>query len=947
MSLQSRRKNLAQGKRSETKWSEAPPWVPPPKKFSARFSGRQMPLSPAKAGLIIHWGRLPRVLLAALASPWAKFCRLLRRLIESFNPGLNSGRGRIEFCGCVFLIVLLSTTGIAQERQRRLDDPDDQEDLNRELWEFARKTPYEDILPYVAASQRASLPKQTATIELPNGWRIAPAGKQVDVGRLPYEAVLFAGRLVVLNTGYYYPKETEPQEVSIIDVATEQVVKTLRINSLFPCAVVGADGKLYISGGYDQKVYRVNSQFDIDREYKVNGFAGGLAFIDDARLAVGYLATKNEKGSYVGGKLAIVDTSSGAIERESDVGFFPYALRFLNGKLYVTLVGEHKLLVVGRDLKLIKRIDVGRNPQGMCSDGKSLYVVNSSSDSLSVLDARSDRVARTINLARPGSRFGVAPTSCAVSGGRLYVTLAGTNANAVLNKTTGRTLALIPTGWYPTKVLARDNQVFVLSAKGIRARYPNPKGPQADGGGREGEYVLTLLKGSLSIIDQRDLNRNAARWTAQVNSGSPSFSPYVGFKLPIRHVFYIIKENRTYDQVLGDLGRGNGDPKLTLFGEAHSPIHHQLAREFVTLDNFFVNGEVSVLGHAYTTAGYASPFFQWIANLQYSTRWKGYGYAASPAVEAPVYLWDRLNERNVDYRFYGEEYFLANRSYRILVDLFGPDSELAKKAYQRSLSGSGSFAERGRAFYNLARAFYGQTETREAAFALLGQADFVNPLSSILVGDSSLATAINQNQLLRRQFADLLYHYPPNFPTWDLGQSDLERVHAWKTDFEKQLQSGRVPQLEYIWLPNDHTDGSQSKILDPYQFMAQNDAALGHVVETISHSSIWRDSLILVVEDDAQNGPDHVDATRTIAFAAGPYVKRGAVVSDRYDQLSMLRTIEILLGLEPMNLNDRMAAPMFGIFTDQPDYRAFEPAKVSDQLSEADRRRYQQLVGPE
>src|SRR6266849_6251343 len=395
----------------------------------------------------------------------------------------------------------------AQQPQRRLDDPDDEEALNRELWEFARKTPYEDILPYVA--------------------------------------VLFAGRLVVLNTGYYYPKETEPQEVSIIDVATEQVIKTLRINSLFPCAVVGADGKLYISGGYDQKVYRVNSQFDIDREYKVNGFAGGLAFIDDARLAVGYLATKNEKGSYVGGKLAIVDTSS--------------------------------------------------------------------SDSLSVLDARSDRVARTINLARPGSRFGVAPTSCAVSGGRLYVTLAGTNANAVLNKTTGRTLALIPTGWYPTKVLARDNQVFVLSAKGIRARYPNPKGPQADGGGREGEYVLTLLKGSLSIIDQRDISRNAARWTAQVNSGSPSFSPYVGFKLPIRHVFYIIKENRTYDQVLGDLGRGNGDPKLTLFGEAHSPIHHQLAREFVTLDNFFVNGEVSVLGHAYTTAGYASPFFQWIA----------------------------------------------------------------------------------------------------------------------------------------------------------------------------------------------------------------------------------------------------------------------------------------------------------------------------------------------
>ena len=210
-----------------------------------------------------------------------------------------------------------------------------------------------------------------------------------------------------------------------------------------------------------------------------------------------------------------------------------------------------------------------------------------------------------------------------------------------------------------------------------------------------------------------------------------------------------------------------------------------------------------------------------------------------------------------------------------------------------------------------------------------------------------MADAIHQTPSLRRQFADLLYHYPLNFPTWDLALSDLERVRAWKADFEKQVKFGRVPQLEYIWLPNDHTDGSQSKILDPYQFMAQNDAALGHVVETVSHSSIWKDSLILVVEDDTQNGPDHVDATRTIAFAAGPYVKRGTVVSDRYDQLSMLRTIEILLGLEPMNLNDRMAAPMFGLFTNKPDYHAFGPAKISDQLSEADRQRYQQLVGPE
>src|SRR5712691_5906299 len=283
---------------------------------------------------------IPRVSLAALTSPWAKFFRLLRRLVV--RTGLGLSQGSIEqrcfrrLLIAAALILLFTIPVVCQQPQRRVDDPEDQEDLNRELWEFARHTPYEKILPYVAEAQLKSKALESATVELPNGWRIAPAGTQVEVGRLPYEAVFFAGKLVVLNTGYYYPKEKEDQEVSIVDVTTTQVVKTLRIHSLFPSAVVGSDGNLYISGGYDQKIYRVNQQFEIDREFKVNGFAGGLAFIDGTRLAVGYMATRNEKGSYVRGKLAILDTKSGAIERETDVGYFPYAVRVLRGKLYVT-----------------------------------------------------------------------------------------------------------------------------------------------------------------------------------------------------------------------------------------------------------------------------------------------------------------------------------------------------------------------------------------------------------------------------------------------------------------------------------------------------------------------------------------------------------------------------------------------------------------------------------
>ena len=209
-----------------------------------------------------------------------------------------------------------------------------------------------------------------------------------------------------------------------------------------------------------------------------------------------------------------------------------------------------------------------------------------------------------------------------------------------------------------------------------------------------------------------------------------------------------------------------------------------------------------------------------------------------------------------------------------------------------------------------------------------------------------IAAALKRDDRLRRRFADYLYHYPFSFRSWDLKTSDLDRVREWRKDFETQVRLGHVAQFHYIWLPNDHTDGGNKKILDAYQFVAQNDTALGRVIETIARSPIWKQSVILVEEDDAQNGPDHVDATRTIAFAAGPYVKRNAVVSDRYDQLSMLRTIELLLGLKPLNLTDSMAVPMFGVFTGKPDFKPFVAVPPSERLADADRERDRALTHP-
>ena len=840
------------------------------------------------------------------------------------------------------LTILLNTFAVAQERQRVADDPDDQEDLNRELWEFARNTPYEKILSYVAEEQRKSRATAKAEVELPNGWRIAPAGVQVEVGHLPYEALFFNGKLVVLNNGYYYK---EPQEVSILDPGSAQVITTLKLNSLFPSAQVGLDGDLYISGGFDEKVFRIGKDFKLVREYKIGGFGGGIAALDSQHLVVGYLATKNAKGEYGAGKLALLNTVTGNVEQEVSVGYFPYAVRNLNGSLYVTLLGENKLLVYDRRLKLIKSLVIGRRPQEMCSDGRRLYVVNTDSDDLTVIDTGTNRVTGRISWAAKDSRFGTTPSSCAVDRNRLYVTLAGTNAVAVLDKRTNKQLALVPTGWYPTKTLVNDQQLFVLNAKGIRARRPNPKGPQANTQSRVSEYVLNLLKGSVSIIEKNELRKNSASWTNRVKAGAPVFDPRTGFKLPIRHIFYIIKENRTYDQVLGDLGRGNGDPKLTIFGEDIAPVHHQLAKEFVTLDNFFVNGEISVLGHGFTTSGYASPFTEWLGNTSYAYRWKGYPFGTVPATTSPAYLWDVLDNKGIDYRIYGENYFLFTRAYRIITELYGAESNLAKKFYDKTVEAAAG-EDRGQEFNNFASPYAGQANTRADAYRLLGNEEFARALSRFLTGDDSFAKGLASDDRLRRRFSDYLYHYPFNYRSWDLEYSDLDRVRAWKADFETQIRLGHVAQLHYIWLPNDHTDGASTKILDAFQFMAQNDAALGRIVETIAHSPVWKESLILVEEDDAQNGPDHVDATRTVALAAGPYVKRDAVVSDRYDQLSMLRTIEVLLGLKSLNLSEQLAVPMFGIFTERPSFEPFVRAQPSNRLAPADRERDQQLARP-
>lgn len=824
------------------------------------------------------------------------------------------------------------------------DAPGEEETLNRELWEKVKRTPYETALRRVRRARQTARPAVSAKVTLPNNWQIAPAGAHAEVGRLPFEAVAFAGNIVVLNTGYY---SKEPQEISVVNPNSHQVVKVLRLPGLFPSATVGADGDLYVSGGISQKVFRYNQNFAAPREYAVGGYIAGLAAIDAERIAVLYLVTaKNaddfQKGDYQPGKLAVLNTKSGAIEREATVGYFPQAVRYLNGKFYVAVSGENKLRIFDSQLKSLAAVPTGQMPQNFCTDGSRLFVVNSNSDDVSVLDTKTDRIASSISARWQAGDYGSAPTSCAAENNRLYVTQAGTNTVAIFDLKTNRVLGYVPTAWYPTKVLLENGQMMIVSAKGVRPLRPNVDGtqPVAEKGGSQ--YVLTLLKGSLAFIPLSQIQTNLPVWTRQGQTGMPIFNPRRNLESPIKHIFYIVRENRTYDQILGDLGRGDGDRFLTLFGRDTTPNAHRFSEDFVTLDNYYADGEISVLGHSFTTSGYASPFLEWLGNNAYSSRYNGYPFGIVPAATSPSYLWDALDDRKINYRIYGENYFLYTRADRILRETFGADSEIRQKFYAQMMQFAAK-VDRGNTFYRIAKPFYGQADTPEAASRLLENQDFARAFSDFLCGDESLVKPLRENENLRRRFGEYLVRYPANYRSWDLNTSDLERAAAWKTDFDRQLQAGEVARLNYLWLPNDHTGGTDKRYLPPEQLVAQNDAALGFIVKTISESAIWKDSLILITEDDAQNGPDHVDATRTVALAISPYVKRNTVVSDRYDQLSMLRTIELALGLPPLNLNDALAVPMFGIFADKPDFRPVKNTILSPKLGEADRRLYQNL----
>lgn len=514
-------------------------------------------------------------------------------------------------------------------------------------------------------------------------------------------------------------------------------------------------------------------------------------------------------------------------------------------------------------------IEVGLHPGGIQAspDGKVVAVANANSDSVSLIDPSSLAVVATVNLpAYPEKYIGSSPTSVAfgADSNRLYVSCAGNNSVTVLALRNGiyEVDNVLPTDWYPVAVAAISRSggdvVFVANAKGSSSR------------AGVAPFSASKRPGSLIRIDMQKLvpqgpprkhlgpptiaSLNAPFQKISLPVGSPSNLAELG----IQHVFLIIKENRTYDQVLGDLPVGNGDPGLSIYGRDVTPNHHALASGFVTLDNFSATGVVSADGHQWITQAMASDYIERSAAAGWP---RSYPYSGEdPLAFAPTgFIWDNALGHGLSVRVYGE--------------------------------------------FTLAAIPYTRSWTEYLLDAASPQLRYATP---------SRNTVTSTANIIER-----------DYPTFAMNVPDQFRARIFLDKFRQFVSQGQMPNLVLIWLPADHTAGTAPGAPSPASMVADNDLALGNIVEAISSSPYWASSAIFVTEDDSQDGVDHVDGHRTICLVASPYARRAALDSTSYNQTSIVRTIEDLLGLPPMNKFDAAALPMRSVFTTTPDFTPY------------------------
>jgi YVTN family beta-propeller protein len=723
----------------------------------------------------------------------------------------------------------------------------------------------------------------TKRVTLPNGWSLTPVGKMVAIGDLPLNIAISPDRKLaaVTNNG------ESDQSIELIDIQNGWLLDSVPIRKAWLGLVFSNDGKsLFASGGNDNWIirYALNKNritpadtFKIGKPWPVKIGVAGIA-VDAAKRRL-YAVTNENNSIYV------IDINTKKVLSTTPLGGEGYTciLSTDHKTLYATCWGCDKVVLFDTDQQKIKgSIAVGDNPNDMCltKSGAFLFVANANDNSVSVIDTRKNKVIETLNCALyPGAPSGATTNSVALSTDekKLYAANADNNCIAVFDMSNpgfSKGMGFIPTGWYPSCVRVAKDLILVSNGKGLTSM-ANPFGPSPvtrgqevvyQEGGRQVkvkvQYIGGLFKGTLGIINTPD-EKTLGEWSKAVYRNTPYIKDMellaegeagnpvpqkVGDKSPVKHVFYIIKENRTYDQILGDMKEANGDANLCLFGENITPNQHALAREFVLLDNFFVNGEVSADGHNWSMGGYATDYLEKTWPTSYGGR--GGSYSAEGGREIANnkngFIWDDCARSKVSYRTYGE--FMADEG---------------------------------------------------------------KPNIPVLNG-----------------------HYCPYFATWDQMIRDTVRFREWKRDFDSLLAINSVPQFNTIRFINDHTLGLSKGKPSPFAQVADNDLAVGMFVDYLSHSSIWNSSVVFILEDDAQNGPDHVDAHRSPLYIAGGFVKKGFIDHTAYTTTSVLRTIELILGMPPMTQYDAGAVPLWRCFDKVAGHPVFNARPATYDLNE-------------
>jgi DNA-binding beta-propeller fold protein YncE len=698
------------------------------------------------------------------------------------------------------------------------------------------------------------------TSPLPTGVRLDPAGEAVDLGSLPISLVLAPerGKAVVVLSGW------REQGVQVVDLKTRKVTQKLLQDGAFYGAAFSPDGhRLCVSGGNTDMLFvyvwkdgaaTIENKFELAKAKTADGtgtsYPAGLAFSPNGKFV--YVAED------VGDRLAVVNAATGEITQRFSTDHYPYGIALTaDGQVFVSAWGGSTVsqfrIVADGSLAYLGRIEVGRHPSALAVKGTRLYVTLAGSDRVAVVDTRLRRVARYLQDAAPGAPpEGSTPNAVALTSDakRMLVAEADNNAVAVFDLATGKLLGRVPTDWYPTAVAEDNGELLVLSGKG-HGTHANPDGPVPLTNWpneKPTAYTLGQLNGSLRVLPSAMTETQLAAFTERVAAANNWQQRLAARRYPpFRHVVYIIKENRTYDQVLGDLKEGDGDASLLFFPDITiTPNHHALARRFGLFDRFFVNAEVSSQGHIWSTAAYVTNYGEKVVPSGYAGKRADMDGEESDEPERG-FLWTLANRDGITFRDYGEM-VKGNPGWPVTQHDLGAD---------------------------------------------------VNP----------------------------------DYVPMDLVTQDQKRADVWIAELQLYVRDGNMPQLEVMWLPMDHLAAGRPGKCTPRACMADNDLALGRIVQALSHSPYWKDTVIFVVEDDAQAGPDHTDSHRAPFYAISAYNRSGTV--HRFiNTTDVVAAIEDILGMGRLSKFDYFSRSLADIFAPAPDPTPYDPIVPRQDLSE-------------